>query len=461
MVALTLLAWRLTAEPLSSGADQPAAPAVVVVAAVEFEITGRTTAAALRAVVGLEVGAVYRSREALLADVERRAQDLRNRRQFQEVRARLEPSSALATDNAERLTVVFEIEDAPSTLITPFYLFNSNSGHNAYAVFFFDNVGGSLTGLRVITAYASRNWIDPFSWDAQVLWRKARALGREWDLRLRQRFETIERADPFGTLELAYTHFTSEGSVGTDFPLPAGLRYRLEPRGVFRYGYRTLVNLRGEAVPGATSAWGVRHGLQAGTVDWKGNIREGWSARLLNEFDLLPDDTSARGGGSDALNGNGALGFPGVHASLTLEGARYGRLPAFGAGWSVLGSITHFLNGDRLVLGQVVRGVLDNRIFGRTLLRVNSQVMLPVVRAPRFGELQFAPFADAAVAMKGRTPLSANDLFVGVGVEWLYYPAFLRGIIARFSFGIDLRDPPDLPWNLRRYEVVVNDGLHF
>ena len=125
------------------------------------------------------------------------------------------------------------------------------------------------------------------------------------------------------------------------------------------------------------------------------------------------------------------------------------------------GSTAHDLFGDRLSRGGRTRGVPDNRVFGQSLLGINTQISTVIVDWRRVTDIQLVPFVDTVVVRKAGWALNWDDAFVGFGADLLVFSGFLRGFEARLSFGIDARAAARDEESLTFFDFFVTELLQF
>ena len=408
-------------EPIQGPAVAPPGP--FVLDHVRFDVDGRTRPDSLLAVSGLVPGARADTIEALEAMLLRARQDLMNRRVFDEITvvwSVAAPDDALQSEEPTPVRVVYYVDDGWTLLPVPFYRYDSNTGHNPFGVLYWDNILGTLTDFGVSAGYYSRNWSTPFGWDVRLDWRRVRLLGRQWNVSFDQEFETFEQASPDGSLERAYTGYSTRFGVSTSFRLNDWLRYSVSPNMTLDYGYETIVNETEERLPADRAAAGFSHGLRTGGIDWVNNLRRGWSASLSNGISYDPE---RRDWQADV-------------------GASYSRhwLPRARVSPGVRARIAHNFDGDTLSRGGVARGVANNRVFGTTIAAVNTQVSILAIDWERVTDIQVVPFVDVVVARKQDRGLQGDDVAVGFGADLILFPDFMRGFQGRLSFGLDARE---------------------
>lgn len=435
LVLLFLLAGAaLLAAQAASGTEpavligpDPAPPGALRIVDISFDASGISRERALLLVSGLSEDAVFADAEELEAALLRARQDLMNRRVFDGIVVSWAPvpapddAAADATPGTEiPVAVHFAVDDGWTLLPIPFYRYNTNTGHNPFVVLYWDNAFGTLTDFGFSAGYYSRDWVTPFRWDVRLDWRRIRLWNRTWNVSLDQIFFTEEQASPAGEVEFAYSGYDTSFSVGTSFRLSEWLRYSLSPSLSATYGYETVVSHPDETVPSDQLNVGLSHGLSTGRTDWIGNLRRGWGAGVSQSVSL------------DARSGS--LGM-----TLGASGSRHW-LPLRRVSPGVRARVRHNVFENSLSQGGGIRGVADNRVFGQTLLTVNSQLSVTALDIRRVLELQVVPFVDVALARKQGRAVGGDDLFMGFGADLLLFPDFLRGFEARGSFGFDVRD---------------------
>lgn len=407
--------------------ETPSGPYQIV--EIHFDATGPSRDRPLLLVSGLTEDAVLRDAADLEQTLARARQDLMNRRVFDEIIVTWAIAEPLIEetppedwdpDDPVAVRVTFAVDDGWTLLPVPFYRYNSNSGHNPFVVLYWDNIAGTLTDFGLSTGYYSRDWTTPFRWDVRLDWRRVRMLGRSWNFSFDQVFATTEQATAAGNVELAYSGYSTTAGVSTSFRLTDWLRYSIRPNIGVNYGYETIENRIGAAIPEDRASVGFSHSLGTGRVDWIDNLRRGWGASLSNGLSYAPAEGEWSAGLGASWSGHW-LPVQWLSPGLRLR-------------------VDHNLFGDSLNRGGVVRGVADNRIWGQTLVAGNAQVTVRALNIERFAQFHLVPFLDAAVVRKEGRRLTGDDVAVGIGFDVLAFPDFIRGFEARMSLGWDVRE---------------------
>ncbi|MFW6214333.1 MAG: POTRA domain-containing protein [Alkalispirochaetaceae bacterium] len=449
LLALFALSFNLTAQeapaPSGDGAAEaePAAgageeEAVYEISEITFEVIGWTDERNILAFLRLEEGDRFSSLEELNEAVERFERDLYNQRVFNEVEVTYEILPV--EGEAREVALHFYVDDGWTVLPVVFYRYNSNTGHNPFVVLYWDNFLGTLTDFGFSAGFYSREWPDAFGWDVRLDLGGVRMLDRRWNFGFDQEFKTLEKASSEGDLLLRYSFYTTDFGVSTSFRLDEDWSYRVSPGIGAAYGYETDRNLEGEAIPEDAVSLTFSHGVGTGRQDWRQNFREGWSFSVNNGFSYAIDEGQ-------------------LDSNVSLSSAYFEIFGIFNP--SVRGRVQYFFDGDQLSQGGDIRGVANSRVFGRTFFKANTNLAIRVLDIPRFSEFNLIPFLDAAVAVpEGETP-SEDGLFLGAGVDLVFFPYFLRGFQGRISVGFDVRDPPESIADFGSYELAITESLAF
>jgi hypothetical protein len=407
-------------EPIR-GPDAPP-PGPFVIEDVSFDVTGASRSRPLMLISGLEAGARAETVDALEVMLLRARQDLMNRRVFDAITVEwsVVVSEESRSEGPTPVHVVYHVDDGWTLLPIAFYRYDSNTGHNPLAVMYWDNILGSLTDFGISFGYYSRNWVTPFGWDLRLDWRRVRMLGRQWNFSFDQEFETFEQASPDGDLEFAYSGYSSSFGVSTSFRVNDWLRYSVSPNIGLEYGYETITNEASRSLPVDRAAAGFSHSLGTGGIDWVSNLRRGWSASVSNGVSYDPElrDWQADVGLSYSHHW---LPQPRISPAIRVRAS-------------------HNFDGDKLSRGGIVRGVADNRVFGATVVALNTQLSVLAIDWERVVDIQVVPFVDAALARKDGRPVDWDDLAVGFGADLVLFPDFMRGFQGRLSLGLDARE---------------------
>ena len=180
----------------------------------------------------------------------------------------------------------------------------------------------------------------------------------------------------------------------------------------------------------------ISNGLGFGRVDWTGNMREGASVSLTERaaYNAQYDD---------------------LISDLLLESTMFAQWQErVGVGLRLLGMYRftgHFSgtqNDSMTMLGQYLRGIIDERISGvqAAVFNVNLPIKLfdfpthAIIRTHALDfELQAQPFVDAAFVRPDYGSTYSSDWFWYTGgLELLFYPQGLRSFTIRASAGWDL-----------------------
>lgn len=182
----------------------------------------------------------------------------------------------------------------------------------------------------------------------------------------------------------------------------------------------------------------VSNGLAFGRVDWVGNMREGLSLSLTarTAYNAQWDDLIGD------LNFQAEL-FAQWSERLGI-GARLLGLDRFS------GHFSGTQNDSLTMLGQYMRGIIDDRMSGVQAAIVNLNLPLKLFDFPTHAligtrvldfECQAQPFLDLAVARPDYSSAYSNDwLWYSGGLELLFFPQGLRSFTVRLSAGWDLKN---------------------
>jgi len=211
------------------------------------------------------------------------------------------------------------------------------------------------------------------------------------------------------------------------------LSYTPKLSGRLNYGYgRELDYVRKS--PSVTFS----HSAGFGEINWLGNYRDGLEASVGNE---------------DGYN----FGKEEWSVSLTAQAAYHKRFFSF-LGLSSRLMYRHYFNaeGYNSEAADVLRGVLNDKLSADYMLSLNLDLPVRLLRfypsewfnAPRLRlfncEFFFSPFLDAALVKESGSAPHPDTLFegrlaAGAGAEALLFPAIMRSIYLRVSFGYNLR----------------------
>ena len=209
----------------------------------------------------------------------------------------------------------------------------------------------------------------------------------------------------------------------------------------------------------------VSHALSLGRVDWIGNFRKGFSTTVSNAYVY---DFYKKNGWDVSVTGT-------VGGYTTF-------FDRIGVNSRVIGFT--ILRGDpKEKAGDVLRGILDKRITTDTMISLNFDLPIRIMRV-NFEEItgvhwtryisfdmQASPFFDMALTHDEKTGryFSLDDGWYSGGLELIVYPMKMRSIYARASVGFDLAEVAKsgkLTGNASRdgetvHEYLIGIGLHY
>jgi outer membrane protein assembly factor BamA len=205
--------------------------------------------------------------------------------------------------------------------------------------------------------------------------------------------------------------------------------------------------------------------LGFGRVNWTGNFRQGLEASLenSNNFYALPY------GWYSELNGNAAI---------------YHNFNKY-FGFSSRLQYRQRFNDIYYDAGDVLRGIVNNRIRAEYMLSFNADFPFRVLRFypselftnPKLRffdfELHTSPFFDFALA-EGEHKQSGSkeapyeesrfkldEAFSSAGIEVIVFPAFMRSLYLRLSVGYDIKRFMDTRNMLKWDEIFIGIGHHY
>jgi len=195
----------------------------------------------------------------------------------------------------------------------------------------------------------------------------------------------------------------------------------------------------------------VGNTFSAGRLDWIGNMRQGASLSFTSGTNVganeIVEDLNITYNG--AWRHDEAIGFS---TRLVAMGRPVGN---FAGGPPLLADVIASLplSNDYLTgLGSYLRGIVDDRIIGVGGFFENFSVPIKLFTFPTHiiikenwldFELQAQPFVDAAVVLPTwQSRLDAGNLsqwlWASGGLEFLFFPTFMRRFIIRVGWGWDL-----------------------
>jgi len=496
LLALPLLALF----PLSAQEDDR----LFVIAAFEFDITGRTRPDALLHNAELRVGEEIRGMEALERFVRDRTQLLVNTRVLDAVEIAFSVGEA-RPDGAFPVTLAISAAGTMNVIAIPVPYFHSHTG------FEFDvrardyNFLGTMSPLRLNLGYSLDEYrqssfnvmltsVIPFT-----------AWGLRWSFLFENIFEYRPDVDepfffrnntglsvelPFGGTTLTvgfeesfllndenhrryrdlYGDFQSgifmSSTAFASWRVPFGfsdvrfgeVAYTVSPSMTFVH-----------EMPGQPALHGFRrgpfaevsHSLGLGRIDWHGNFRRGFSVSLGNSFFY---DVSGYDVFQDPFHAT--LGFTGVaHLILADFLGLSARMQT--RRWVFFGG-----NGYNDEAGNVLRGISDRSIHADHMLSFNFNLPFRVfvfepsrwfgIERLRFFNFEFhaSPMFDFAFF---NDPSAGSDVAATGGIELVVFPEAMRSLYLRFSFGVnalELLRTRSLPGGSNR-EISISMGHHF
>ena len=281
-------------------------------------------------------------------------------------------------------------------------------------------------------------------------------LSQRWEARYSQGFRYLtddEKGDG--------QYYTSRTALITAIATP------LSVPGFGRLDYGFEPYLQTMYKPGGISAErdgldiGLDHGLKMGRADWRGNYRNGQTARITHNiaYDTFNNAWSSELTGSVAL-----------YRSLFQTGSA--SRPRAGLSTRIAGF--YLMDGaeqDQDDAAADARGVLNDRMNGDLGLFLNTDMAFTVWTLRPLFEAQVAGFFDVAMVRDTRGDFyaesafdSERDLKFGGGIEVIGFPLFARSLYVRASYGVDLRavlKEGTSPFNGRIREIFIGLGHHY
>lgn len=495
-----------TESPALSTGETPAVPeaettalpeaenaVVYVIRNIEFDIKGRSRPFALRYHGQLSEGELIRGPEALELYIKNHTQLLVNQRVLNSDARITYTLGEAEGDGKIPVNLLVSVSDTWNIMILPKPVWDSNDGFDFTLKARDYNFMGTMTPLRLDLGYQlnTRNESSfKFLIDADIPFT---ALGFNWNINFDNEFnytwqEALGYTNTAGlSMELPWQRTTFvfdaahqfiwypknseedektygkyfEGllgslSFGVEWKIPTGL----DVSGYGELSYTPRVSQSFNYRPGGwdpcewensrrSVSTGLDQTLGFGQIDWIGNFRRGLEASFdnTNRYDYV----SRTWDNYYSLNAAGHFiftGFFGITSRLKFRHWLYH-------------DASSFYNDA----GDVLRGVLDNRIRARAMLSLNLEFPFRtlVIRPSEWFnnskmrlfnfELFLSPVLDFGLAcLPGPSgDQEALTAYYTGGLEMLVFPEIMRSFYLRFSFGADLE-------NAARTGRIFSDG---
>lgn len=476
------------------------------IAAIEYEITGRTRQFTIEEIVSVEVGDEFATEDELLAALAVEAQQLLNRRFLQDAAVSFRPANAEAaaesadadTDAAgEPVPVVVTVatRDSWNIIVLPYGRYDSNSGlllslrgrdYNFFGTgeelsidldyeFTEDNEDFYTIAVEFSLPFRllEQRWrldaeqtvtfqLDNVESESELgLAYGFDWMGVEWEALFSQRFSYLS-ADELGDVSFWTSRAALATSLNTGVVAGPFGELAYQPELFTEVSYR----------PGGISEdrrgviAGLDQALVAGGFDWIGNYRRGQRVRLENnnayniERNRWDSEITARASIWRDVWQPRADDWPkaGVSASLS--------------GFYLIDGADTTANSTTAQddAAADIRGVLDDTVNGDLGIFLNLDAVITVWTWRPVAEGQFGVFFDAGIVRDLRGDFYASrafdaerDVQFGSGIEVIGFPLFARALYIRGSLGFDVRKVADgaNPLSSEAREIFIGLGHHY
>jgi len=438
------------------------------------EIDGSTKRSALLREIKLYQGARFESREILVDFLDSALQNLVNMRVFEEVSYTLEESGS--DGDIVDYKVTLSIKDSITFYPIPYPKYNSNTGgrlglHLYYYNMFGTLVDGDLSGNVDFMKNDINGKITVQGWHVTPLVEGLPLGNLDVDLKYSHKYIT---ESPRGDLELPDgsvlentiikkdAYHNDSLSAGTEIAIASDFFYRMSPEIGFNYavtGYMTN-QTTGELEPYSGNpadnpdldimylSW--THSLGYDTVDWNGNFRNGFSAEIINNLNISTDFLK-----TDPLH---------FSASITGEVKYFWRINKY-LSFSTMGTAMVSFNKRMEDLGDRLRGVRDEQLFGDKALFLSLDLSVSAINWDGVGELIIIPYFNMGYVRNDmirdyEMGFAQRDSFVySAGLDVVVYIDKLNALTMRGSIGVDLGQ---YSWDSAdKWEIDIDTALSY
>lgn len=430
----------------------------VVISEIQTEINGKTKEKFLLGEIGIHKGMEFKTTEDLETFLADAKQDLINMRVFEEVD--FNATELSISGDTVQYKVFIKVKDTFTFYPIPYPKYNSNTGGRLGLKIYYYNAFGTLTDWLLFTNMDINkdyfgNWDIP-NWHITPAVEGINIWGQDFRAEYSHKFRTVSTP-----LKIDSYHNDSI-SIGTKIYLPLDFYYTMDPRLGVSYGldgYTIDPNTEiATAYPGSLTiqdnpdidilefSW--NHAIGYDTIDWIGNFRDGFAASISNSLILSSD-----------LNPDMPVNF-----SSTISGDikyfwRISRHFNFST-WA-LASVS--FNREMQGLGENLRGVRDDLLFGDKALFWSVDMNISVIDWDGVGEAQLRPFFNIGYARNDINDQLAGDernmLAYGTGADFVLYLDKLNALQARATLGIDLSN---YDWSDgEKYEIDITTSLSY
>jgi hypothetical protein len=438
----------------------------VVIASVEYEITGRTLPYYLEQKAKLEQGMAFEDLAAFEMYLARVKQWLLNERVLESVEFDLRYGIEVV-DGTLPVNVVIKTRDTWNIIALPYFRYDSNDGLLLSGRMRDYNFLGTLLPLRVNANYEQDLggevvWGGDFDFSYPFP-----AYGLDWSLDLDGSLKFYAAgSNPAVSISMALSNYLHLGPGILDLSIGQSFRFNardpededseyndsfyLVTFSGLGYSYPLWTDGQGDKLVvrprfGIEGNWnfdGITDqrlrtsptlntgtGIDFGSVDWIGNFRDGW---LLNA-DLNVDYSVAHGS---------------YERSLAASASLFREFGWFGLSMRLKG--LYLLDGEDEIAGEDLRGILNKRALTDAAYVLNLDFPVRLLRfrpSSWFGrkwmrvfdfEQQWSPFLDISHGHFDDGWFRLEDGWYAGGLEVVTFPTIMRSIYIRISYGVDL-----------------------
>ena len=401
---------------------------------VVFDIDGLTNENALIRSVELEVGSSFDSEEELIDYLDRKRQDMVNKRVFDTVA--VVPQRISDNGNTALYRATYTVVDSWTFIPIAYPKYNSNTGFRIGLQMYYDNAFGTLTDWFLGMNYdfgTNEYRINPTVSGVDLL-------GLTWSFSAAQSYNVSEKTS--GGVPIAkWSYHQSSIGFGSGIKLFGPFSYGFGPSFSFRYAYDDKLGAGGFTKD--YFDFGYRHNVGLSQIDWIENYRDGYSAGISHSISVVN-----REGRYEVVNG------------LSVGGSYYWRINRIMNFYTRAGYDIVF-NDEMTGYGSKIRGVGDSDLYGFQGAYVNATMAFQFWRWVGVWDAQIHPFIDAGIAdPKSESFRLEDDLKMGFGADFVLYIDKLKNLVARGTIGYDLTS--DLPkTDSGRLEIIITSELHY
>ncbi len=392
-----------------------------------YKIEGQTTSGALERYMDLHSGDQFSSYIEMEQTIAEEVQNLLNLRLFQE------GSYELETEIGNEFTLTIYLKDGWKIYPIPYPKYDSNTGFRLGMEFYYFNVGGSLLNFFIegaVDLKLENGRMKTGDWKINPSVNNIKIGSFIFSAEILQSFTNNRTIENY-VLQRDYDVYRTDLIISSKINLPESenIFYTVSPEFRFAYGFEDHLGTA-QYYP-FQFYW--KHSFSYEAIDWLDFKRSGFSGEAGHSLGFSPYDDDVK-----------------ISTSIDLE------ILYFHTWRKINPSIRFYAikswNEEIEDLGENMRGVLDDYMFGEQALFFNFSLEFPIVDVKDKFELHLQPFIDMGTVFK-------SDFRFSGGTDLIVFADRFSSLQFRFSFGADLNSlfssDPDT------YELEISSSLAY